>query len=94
MSAARADHTYKNLGNLLNGWRLNEERTRLYRYFFLEDYMNAVKFLSEIALQDSRTTRNCPSFKVERGELMTLEAYSPSLNGLSMVDFEVAMNIN
>ena len=25
---------------------------------------------------------------------MTLEAYSPSLNGLSMVDFEVAMNIN
>ena len=60
----------------------------------MEDYPSAVKFISKVAEMDSVSTRNSPSFNLQRGELLTVELYSPPLNGLSQVDFELAININ
>ncbi len=43
---------------------------------------------------DTLTTKNCPSFHLTKGELLKVELYSPSLDGLSQIDFELAMKIN
>ena len=48
-----------------------------------KDYLMAIKFLNEIAKMDALTTKNCPSFHIEKGELLKIELYSPPLNGLS-----------
>ena len=53
-----------------------------------------VDFLGEMIRIDAENTRNCPSFKMEQGELLTIEVYSPKLGGLSQIDFELAMKIN
>ena len=33
----------------MNGWVLNEEYKRLIRYFYIEDYPSAIRFLTDIA---------------------------------------------
>ena len=53
-----------------------------------------MQFLAKVSEMDSLTTRNSPSFSLQKGELLTMELYSPPLDGLSQVDFEIAMNIN
>ena len=37
---------------------------------------------------------NSPNLEVENGELLTLELYSITLKGLSMVDFQLALRVN
>lgn len=94
MSETKAKETFSVLRDFLFGWKLASGARRLIRVFYFEDYPLAIEFLKEIAKIDSLTTRNCPSFHVEKGELLKLELYSASLDGLSQVDFELAMRIN
>ena len=94
MSENKAKQTYSALKDFLIGWKLISSSRRLIRLFYFEDYPLAIEFLREIAKIDCLTTRNCPSFHVEKGELLKLELYSASLDGLSQVDFELAMRIN
>ena len=94
MSGSKAQETFKTLKDFLSGWKLSNDFRRLNRVFYFEDYTLAIEFLREIAKIDCLSTRNCPSFHVEKGELLRLELYSASLNGLSQVDFELAMRIN
>jgi len=54
----------------------------------------AVEFIKEMAKIDALSTRNTPSFSIKSGEILKLKLYSPSLQGLSMVDFQLAMAIN
>lgn len=54
--------TYESLKTFLPGWKVNEDFTRLEKYFYLEDYLKAVEFISKVALVDSIQTRNTPSF--------------------------------
>lgn len=35
------------------GWNLNEERTRLIKYYYIEDYTMAIQFLKDIAKIDA-----------------------------------------
>ena len=64
------------------------------RYFYTESYPLALKFLSDIGEMDAQEYKNCPSFEYKKGELLKVQLLSPSLNGLSHTDFDVAMKIN
>lgn len=94
MAESTAHSTFSGLREFLQGWKLKENSRRLIKDFYFEDYPLAIQFLKEIAKIDALVTKNCPSFHVEKGELLKLELYSPSLDGLSQVDFELAMRIN
>lgn len=94
MEENTAKNTLAALKEFLGGWNLCSAGRRLVRNFYFEDYPLAIQFLKEIAKIDALSTKNCPSFHVEKGELLKLELYSPSLDGLSQVDFELAMRIN
>eukprot|EP01017_Pseudomicrothorax_dubius_P028265 TRINITY_DN3350_c0_g1_i1.p1 TRINITY_DN3350_c0_g1~~TRINITY_DN3350_c0_g1_i1.p1 ORF type:complete len:145 (-),score=28.83 TRINITY_DN3350_c0_g1_i1:35-469(-) len=78
----------------MQGWKLNEEHTQLIRLFYTRNYLMAVQFIKDVAKIDALSTRNCPSFHLTKGELLRLEVYSPPINGLSQVDFDLAMRIN
>ncbi len=43
---------------------------------------------------DSLGHKNCPSLHVINGDLLVLEFYSASLDGLSQVDFDLALAVN
>jgi hypothetical protein len=62
--------------------------------FYARDYLMAIQFVKDIAKMDALTTRNCPSFSIKGGDFVKVELYSPSLEGLSQVDFRIAMEIN
>ena len=94
MSPTKATETYNAIKGFLKGWKLTENCRILCRNFYFEDYPMAVQYLKEIAKIDALTTKNCPSFHVTKGELLRLDLYSASLDGLSQVDFELAMRIN
>lgn len=94
MPPETAKSTFNSIRDFLIGWNLNESCKALCRNYYFEDYPLAIQFLKEIAKIDALTTKNCPSFHVEKGELLKLELYSPSLAGLSQIDFELAMRIN
>lgn len=90
----RVQKTYEIMKEFLDGWKFNEEHTIIYRYFYCSNYLSAVQFMKDIAKIDALTTNNTPSFHLTRGELLKVELYSPSLMGLSQVDFELASAIN
>ena len=94
MSPETAQSTYKALKDFLQGWKLTSPYRMLIRDFYFEDYPLAVQYLKEIAKIDALSTKNCPSFHIEKGELLRIELYSASLEGLSQIDFELAMRIN
>ncbi len=94
MSPETAQKTYNALKDFLQGWKLNDPYRMLIRDFYFEDYPLAVQFMKEIAKIDALSTKNCPSFHLEKGELLRIELYSASLEGLSQIDFELAMRIN
>lgn len=78
----------------IQGWKLNDAHTRLYRSFYARDYLLAVQFVKDIAKVDALDSRNCPSFSISGGDFVKVELFSPSLDGLSQVDFKLAMEIN
>lgn len=78
----------------INGWKFNENYTRMYRCFYARDYLMAVQFVKDIAKVDALSSRNCPSFAINGGDFVKIELFSPSLDGLSQVDFRLAMDIN
>ena len=72
-----------NLQEFLSEWHLEQDDRRLRRYFFLQDYQKAHEFLGEVVRVDSLSHKNCPSYRVTQGDLLVLDLYSPSLDGLS-----------
>jgi len=82
------------ISEFIKGWKFNENYTRMYRSFYARDYLMAVQFVKDIAKMDALGSRNCPSFTVQGGDFVKVELFSPSLDGLSQVDFRVAMEIN
>ncbi len=62
--------------------------------FYARDYLMAVQFVKDIAKMDALSTRNCPSFELKGGDFVKIELYSPQLDGLSQIDFQIAMEIN
>ena len=82
------------IASFINGWNFNDNHTRMYRCFYARDYLLAVQFLKDIAKIDALNTRNCPSFTIQAGDFVKVELFSPSLDGLSQVDFRLAMEIN
>eukprot|EP01016_Furgasonia_blochmanni_P021122 TRINITY_DN2344_c0_g1_i1.p1 TRINITY_DN2344_c0_g1~~TRINITY_DN2344_c0_g1_i1.p1 ORF type:complete len:201 (-),score=28.81 TRINITY_DN2344_c0_g1_i1:311-913(-) len=78
----------------MEGWKMNEDYTKLYRAFWGQDYMKMMAFMQEIAKMDSLSTKNNPNFVMKQGELLRIELYSAALGGLSQIDFQLAMNIN
>ena len=49
--------------------------------------------MQKVAEVDNLKDRNCPSMHIEKGDLLWLEIYSPSLDGLSQIDFQLAVEI-
>jgi pterin-4a-carbinolamine dehydratase len=86
-------HT-QGISKFIEGWQFNDEYTRMYRMFYARDYLMAIQFVKDIAKMDALTSRNCPSFNIKGGDFVKVELYSPSLDGLSQVDFRLAMEIN
>jgi len=84
----------ENMSPFLQGWKYNENCTRMYRTFYARDYLMAVQFIKDVAKMDALSTRNCPSFQIQSGDFVKVELFSPSLDGLSQVDFRIAMEIN
>eukprot|EP00331_Platyophrya_macrostoma_P002676 CAMPEP_0176423420 /NCGR_PEP_ID=MMETSP0127-20121128/10272_1 /TAXON_ID=938130 /ORGANISM="Platyophrya macrostoma, Strain WH" /LENGTH=75 /DNA_ID=CAMNT_0017804365 /DNA_START=230 /DNA_END=457 /DNA_ORIENTATION=- len=54
----------------------------------------AVQFMREVAKMDALTHKNHPSFTIQAGDFLKVELYSAALDGLSQVDFQLAMEIN
>jgi pterin-4a-carbinolamine dehydratase len=52
------------------------------------------KFVDEIVKIDCMGHKNCPSIHVMNGDLLVLEFYSASIDGLSQVDFDLALAVN
>ncbi|KAL4439509.1 hypothetical protein ABPG74_003911 [Tetrahymena malaccensis] len=94
LAPQKVEQIKNSISDFVKGWNLNEDKTRLIRYFYIEDYIMAVQFLKDVAKIDALNFQNCPSFSLQKGELLTLELYSPPLNGLSQLDFQLAMKIN
>jgi Pterin-4a-carbinolamine dehydratase len=84
----------ESISKFIEGWKFNEDYTRMYRMFYARDYLMAVQFIKDIAKMDALSSRNCPSFQIKGGDFVKVELYSPSLDGLSQVDFQLAMEIN
>ena len=82
------------ISEFIKGWKFNENYTRMQRVFYARDYLMAVQFVKDIAKMDALSTRNCPSFSIQSGDFVKVELFSPSLDGLSQIDFRVAMEIN
>lgn len=59
---------HKTLKEFMEGWHVDE--FRLHRYFYSEDYLNAIEYVREIAKLDSVSTKNCPGFDYKGGELL------------------------
>ncbi|KRX07970.1 Transcriptional coactivator/pterin dehydratase [Pseudocohnilembus persalinus] len=85
---------YGTVSEFINGWQIQQDSRRLVKHFYIEDYLMGIQFIKEVAKIDALSSRNCPSFSVEKGEVLTLNLYSPPLDGLSQKDFELAMAIN
>lgn len=85
---------YGELSPLIKGWRLSPDYLSLYRYFHTESYPAAIQYIQDIAQLDSEEYKNCPSFSLNKGEVLKVQLLSPPLNGLSHLDFEIAMKIN
>ena len=94
MDKDTATKTYDGIKDFMDGWKFNEDYTRLYRCFYAKDYLLAVQFMREIAKMDALTYKNHPSFTIQAGDFVKVELYSAPLNGLSQVDFKLAMEIN
>jgi len=94
MPKEKAVQTSEALKTFLDGWKLNPEHTKLQKIFYCQDYLMAVQFVKDIAKMDALTHKNCPSFILKGGDFLKIELYSPSLDGLSQVDFQLAMEIN
>jgi pterin-4a-carbinolamine dehydratase len=88
------DQVHATIKPFIEGWKLNDKYTMLYRAFWGQDYMKMMNFIQEIAKMDSLSTKNNPNFVMKQGELLRIELYSASLGGLSQIDFQLAMNIN
>jgi len=84
----------ENMAKFLEGWKFNDAHTRMFRSFYARDYLMAVQFMKDVAKMDALSTRNCPSFTIQSGDFVKVELFSPSLDGLSQVDFRIAMEIN
>ena len=78
----------------LVGWKLDNEYTKLIKMFYIRDYLLAVQFIKDIAKMDALSHKNCPSFQIKAGDFLKIELYSPQLDGLSQIDFYLAMEIN
>ncbi len=53
-----------------------------------------MKFVSEVARIDALEFENTPGFALSRGEILRVELFSVPLNGLSQLDFRLALKIN
>lgn len=86
--------TFEELKGFIQGWKISDNYLSLYRYFYTEDYLMAVQYMKDIAKIDALEYKNCPGFELKLGELLKVELLSPSIKGLSQVDFQLAMKIN
>lgn len=93
MEKDKAERIFHELKSLLPKWKLNEDRTKLEANFFCSDYLKALDFVNEVGKLDSGVTKNTPSVKIEQGNFLKLSLYSPSLKGLSQVDFQLGLLI-
>lgn len=71
------------MADLITGWRVNEDKTSLYRYFYTEDYLSGVNFMNKIVEVDEFSTRNQPEFHFKNGNLLQVNLKSHTLKGLS-----------
>ncbi|CAD8071797.1 unnamed protein product [Paramecium sonneborni] len=92
LSPIQVQVLYETMKPMIEGWKVTD--LRLYKYFYTEDYLSGIQFIKDVSKIDALSTKNCPSVHLVGGELLTLELFSPSLNGLSQVDFDLAMRIN
>lgn len=90
----QCDNMFSTLSQYLKGWNLNEDRTRLNKYIYVEDYYNSHAIIKRIIDTDNYTHKNKPSIRLYNGDLIDIELYSIPLKGLSQVDFELAIKIN
>ena len=92
--AERAKTFYENLKSQIEGWRMDDGYTHLYRYYYCEDYLAALTLIKTIGEIDGKTTQNLPNFHLTNGNLVKVELTSHPLKGLSQVDFELAIHLN
>jgi pterin-4a-carbinolamine dehydratase len=90
----KAKGIYSELKVFIEGWRFNEDHTRLYRYFYCKDFEGLMRFVNEMAGADLKSVNNKPEFHIMKGDLVKVELVSHELKGLSRRDFELAVCIN
>ncbi len=94
MPLEKARTIFETLQVDLKYWNLSPDGTRLVKWVYLNDYYQAGRIIDEILTIDRQETRNTPSFALLNGDLLKIELVSPSIQGLSSVDFELALKLN
>ncbi len=93
-SKTRVDAFFSNIKDLIDGWRVDEQYSMLYRYFYTEDYLAGLNMIKLIAEIDGGSTQNLPNFHFTNGNLLKVELTSHPLKGISHIDFELAIRLN
>ncbi len=79
----------------IDNWKVSENSDSLQRLFYFKEYLELIQFVNEISKVDHYSgIKNHPNIFIENGDLLLVSLKSHSLNGLSKMDFELAMRIN
>ena len=78
----------------VKAWEFNQDHTRLYRYYYCQDYLNQIKFVNEVVGVDMKTSQNKPEFAISDKGYVKVELISHEIKGLSRKDFELATCID
>ena len=90
----RVDTYFNNLKVQIQGWRISEDYSHLYRYFYCEDYVAGLTLIKLIGQIDGKSSQNLPNFHFTNGNLIKVELTSHPLKGISHIDFELAIQLN
>ena len=71
-------------------WKPNEEQTRLFALFYIENIFSWVSFIQDLYNIDSEVTRQIPSVHIIDQDVFKIELHTPKLKGLSYKDLELA----
>ena len=85
---------FKELENNLHNWNLENENSKLTRYFYIQEYYQVTHVINDILSIDRQNGQTKPSILVINGDLLKIELCSYDLNGLSTKDFELALKLN
>lgn len=85
-----AIHIYNSVENQVKAWSFNDDHTRLYSYFYCEEYTKLIEFVTEVAGVDMKTNQNKPEFTITNNGQVRIDLISHEIKGLSRRDFELA----